>query len=591
MIKRTCNLDCSLYAYNMSTKKNLFIGMVCCIFQLKSATGQNENYNWYFGDHTGLTFKDNNINLVDYSAISQPEGSASVSDHLGNLLFYTDGITVWNACHIPMDNGTGLRSHWSAKQAATIVPKPGSSFLYYIFTNDAPSHYSCGPCDFSYSIVDMEANNGLGKVIQKNQILFEENSESCCVGIDQDSCGLWIISQANFKGIYSFHLTSNGIEDTVLSTPSSPSTFNTNYLSFKMSPANNKIIATDAPRTTLYDFDPATGIVSNPQILISRKCYDGEFSPNGNIVYINSDLDGTFQYDLTSSSPGSTELQLSSSPAAGLEIAPNGIIVGVNSTGIFKIDAPNNLGYSCNYNILFNHINPIIFSNGFPNNINTSCFNVNRTKIARVCGENKVEVKSDDPFDLALNNINLHDKFLSTITLPEGTCQLTISKNDCTQNSNVESTYNMYTPKKVENTKCDFLNNACSILENTTNPVNGYYIENFAPENSKFYSFPYSCSISGWYRSSLTDLKFPNIITPNGDGINDIFLPIDTIITENMSIIFFNRWGNEVGKLNSNANEIDNAMLWNKVNKGIYFYIVQGDCFESVQGFLHVIKE
>ena len=63
------------------------------------------------------------------------KGSATMSDTAGNLLFYTNGIQVWNKNHQIMPNGNFLINSYSPVAPTQIlaVPKPGSSNLYYIF--------------------------------------------------------------------------------------------------------------------------------------------------------------------------------------------------------------------------------------------------------------------------------------------------------------------------------------------------------------------------------------------------------------------------------------------------------------------------
>ena len=75
-----------------------------------------------------------------YGQLTTNEGCATISSSTGDLLFYTDGITIWNKNHIIMSNGTGLMGDPSSTQSATIVPLPGSSTLYYVFTLDAYGH-------------------------------------------------------------------------------------------------------------------------------------------------------------------------------------------------------------------------------------------------------------------------------------------------------------------------------------------------------------------------------------------------------------------------------------------------------------------
>ena len=81
-------------------------------------------------------------------------GSASISDNDGNLLFYTDGITVWNRNHEVMPNGTGLFGSNTVSQSVIIVPKEEDQ--YYIFSNQAHDLDSHG---LSYSIVNMTGDN------------------------------------------------------------------------------------------------------------------------------------------------------------------------------------------------------------------------------------------------------------------------------------------------------------------------------------------------------------------------------------------------------------------------------------------------
>lgn len=127
------------------------------------------------------------------------EGAASVCDrNTGDLLFSTNGQTVWDATHRPMPNGTGLFGNGgdlkyattgsgalSTRQGVLIVPFIEDTSKYYVFSL---ANMSEGPSDkqqylningdtidgtLFYSVVDMSLNNGLGEVVvgEKNIIL------------------------------------------------------------------------------------------------------------------------------------------------------------------------------------------------------------------------------------------------------------------------------------------------------------------------------------------------------------------------------------------------------------------------------------
>lgn len=121
---------------------------------------QLENANWYFGENgAGLDFNNNTVTvLTDGETLVAENFTATVSDNNGDLLFYTDGVSVWNKNHVKMSNGDGTLNGGS--RTVSIVPFPGNSSKYYIFTIgiDGSSY------DYFYSVVDMNLNNNLGDV-------------------------------------------------------------------------------------------------------------------------------------------------------------------------------------------------------------------------------------------------------------------------------------------------------------------------------------------------------------------------------------------------------------------------------------------
>jgi hypothetical protein len=104
------------------------------VFSVSSALAQGEGNIWYFGDNSGLSFNTVPPTALDNGALNTNEGCASISDSDGEILFYTDGVTVYNKTHNIMLNGAGLLGDVSATQSAIICPYPENPNLYYIFT-------------------------------------------------------------------------------------------------------------------------------------------------------------------------------------------------------------------------------------------------------------------------------------------------------------------------------------------------------------------------------------------------------------------------------------------------------------------------
>ena len=138
---------------------------------------QGEANIWYFGQNAGLDFNSGAPVALTNGQLDTLEGCATISNNSGQLLFYTDGITVWDRNHAIMPNGTGLFGHPSSSHAATIVPLPGSASLFYVFTLDA----FVGPNGFCYSIVDMSLNGGNGAVTTKNIQIYTPSNEKLCI--------------------------------------------------------------------------------------------------------------------------------------------------------------------------------------------------------------------------------------------------------------------------------------------------------------------------------------------------------------------------------------------------------------------------
>lgn len=128
-------------------------------FALNTFSQKEANF-WYFGFNAGLDFTDCNPVALNNGQLSTFEGCSTISNSSGNLLFYSDGTTVWNKNHDIMPGGTGLNGNSSSAQSALFVPNPEDSNIYYLFVvgnNNNPGFY--------YYTIDLSLNGGLGSVV------------------------------------------------------------------------------------------------------------------------------------------------------------------------------------------------------------------------------------------------------------------------------------------------------------------------------------------------------------------------------------------------------------------------------------------
>ncbi len=190
-------------------KKFFIITFLALAVYSKSALSQKEVNIWYFGNYCGMDFNSGNPVVLSNSAMSAFEGTSTMSDENGNLLFYTNGVTVYNKLHQEMVNGEWLHGHSSTTQCL-IVKQPGTAGIYYIFTQDAQA----GDYGFQYSIVDMSLQNGLGEVTEKNVPVYAPSTEKICA-INKSASEIWIMTHKWISNKFAASiLDANGLNTT-----------------------------------------------------------------------------------------------------------------------------------------------------------------------------------------------------------------------------------------------------------------------------------------------------------------------------------------------------------------------------------------
>jgi PKD repeat protein len=346
-------------------KKNyslLTILLTLLSFQISSA--QKQANRWYFGMYAGLDFNGGAPVAVTDGALNTVEGCSSIADSLGQLLFYTDGITVYNRQHGIMPNSGDLMGDISSTQSALIVPKPGDPNLYYISTTDADG----GPDGFRYNIVDLALDSGRGDVSIKNVLLKNNPTEKISAVGNPTGTGYWVMTHDwGTNDFYAYQITAAGLDTTpVISSVGSVhsnSNFQNCYGQMKFSPNGQKVALGIGYqfKYELFDFDNSTGIVSHPITFNTGSSSRGvEFSANNSKLYTTrydnvNDIYYLDQFDLSSGNDAAiiaSQITLSNAESlAQLQLGPDNkiYVAKFNTPFLGVINHPDLAGAAADY--------------------------------------------------------------------------------------------------------------------------------------------------------------------------------------------------------------------------------------------------
>jgi hypothetical protein len=260
---------------------------------------QGEWNNWYFGVKAGLNFQSNPPSALLNSSMVGGAFCATVSDSTGQLLFYSDGLIIYNRNHLIMQNGNnlnGANSNWS--RTCIAVKDLANQIRYYIFTTNldplVPTNNG-----LYYSIIDMSLDNGLGGVVEgeKNVLLplgsgiinsitathHRNNQDVWLIGIKRENDTIFYYSYLIDKsGVHSPVISSSSILDSQVKPEC--------HIIPEVSLDGQKLIGTgfitvaNLLLNEYCNFDNLTGVVS-PVFTFQNHARFGCFSPNGKLFY------------------------------------------------------------------------------------------------------------------------------------------------------------------------------------------------------------------------------------------------------------------------------------------------------------------
>lgn len=329
-----------------------------------------EYSNWYFGHNAGIRFApDGGTTPLLDGELDTIEGVATISNADGQLLFYSDGISVWNREHDVMPHGTGLNGDPSSTQSGVIVPDPASANRYYLFSTANEGEVG----GVRYSIIDMTLEGGLGDVMDsaRDVPLHTPTTEKLVAVRHPNEHDYWIVTHDTASNCFrSWLLSATGLGADVTSctgytlpTPTSATgglqgtlaigQMKVDRTGTRLAVAhyNSVMSSPDGLRVELANFNRETGAVSDAQLLLmGESAYGVEFSPAGTRLYVSTNTGRKIhQFDLCSSDIAASDTLVANftealsepdsiSHVGVLQLGPDGRIY-VNAS--HSIDTPN----------------------------------------------------------------------------------------------------------------------------------------------------------------------------------------------------------------------------------------------------------
>ncbi|PQJ19583.1 T9SS type B sorting domain-containing protein [Tenacibaculum sp. SG-28] len=505
--------------------KNLFT-LLLFLFS-SSLLSQNEADNWYFGINAGLNFNSGTPIVLTDSQLATEEGCATISDQNGNLLFYTDGNTVWNRNHTILSNGTGLLGDESSTQSAIIIKKPNDNSIYYVFTVDDTG----GENGVNYSEVDMTLDNGLGGVnSNKNIQLHTPTSEKLTAIKHPSNNEFWVLIHSSISNTFlSYKINSSGVNLTpVISNVGEELSFDSQGV-LKFSPDGTKVAMCSSDfGLELFDFDVDSGIVSNARTLLDSNLtypwfYGVGFSSNSKILYASQQYVGVFQFNLEAGSTFdvvNSKIQIAdlnnisnNGNFGSLQLASDGkiYVARYSSLSLDVINNPNDIGISCNYSYSAVYLEGNESRYGLPPFIQ-SYFNINNVTYTNTCFGDTTEFTLNNTVDSVIwdfGDPTSGANTTSTLTNPThvftapGTYTVTTTTTLGTETSTITTEVVIHEqPTATQPTNmlvCDASNN-------------GFHNFNLTTQNSAILNGQNASDFSVAYYASMTDYHNDNPI-------------------------------------------------------------------------------
>ncbi|HPG74162.1 MAG TPA: T9SS type A sorting domain-containing protein, partial [Bacteroidales bacterium] len=232
-----------------------------------------------------------------------------------------------------MPNGYGLHGEYSSLNSALIVPHPGNSKVYYIFTTPSYGGAGLSYTHMAYSEVNMSLQNGLGDVTEKNIELIPTAAEQLGAVYHKNNTDFWVVGhELNNDKFYAFRIDNNGISNQPVISEIGvyfQSVYEYSVSGFKFSPSGCKAVSTypNLAMFQIFDFDNEQGKLFNPISIEIPWPWSASFSPDCKYLYVGIwDTESEFN-------SGEKVMQFNVSLSSAAEILSSRRIVSEDITG------------------------------------------------------------------------------------------------------------------------------------------------------------------------------------------------------------------------------------------------------------------
>ena len=375
------------------------------LFQLQA---QNETTKWYFERFNGLDFSGDTVKYLSGCQFGLSESSSSICDSNGNLMFYSNGITLYNKFNKFVKDGNDLGfsfnpNETTSRQGTLLLKHPDNDSLIFLFCTD----YQGRSGGLVYSIINIHGNSDSGEVLSKKIKLVSPVNESIHAVNHQNGRDIWIVCHSVGGDLFHlFLLKKDGVNICPMTNsigwPHSNDKLDA-QTNLKFSP-NGKMITqheTYWGNTETFSFDSETGKMKDT-IFFSRfiSVPGFDYSSNSKVLYLNQ-VDSITQIELETKKKTRIKNFDQNKLPEQIQLGPDGKIYGAiyQSRDLFVIDRPERAGDSCRVIIKKNFLQNTGLT-AMPN-FNQSYFNTNSIdyRYEQNCISNSINFLGKDTFN------------------------------------------------------------------------------------------------------------------------------------------------------------------------------------------------